>query len=167
MLRQIVLLITNFCACMTRRQSQAHLGVETATMMPSLQGNGFNSSPAHSHTIPPLMLGASSTGSNSGSSSPVKSSGHNSFDIDHSLIHHSNSFSGTGIVNSARTSVPSTNHHHALAVIDQLKLDLRLKEADNRFLQDDLAEKDQMLAVVTEGLKEVCLLSNQKWLSLS
>lgn len=44
--------------------------------------------------------------------------------------------------------------HHA-AVIDRLKLDLRLKEADNRFLQDELAEKDQMLGLLTEGLKEV------------
>ena len=38
---------------------------------------------------------------------------------------------------------------------ERLKLDFRLKEADNRFLQEELENKDRMLAMLTEGLKEV------------
>lgn len=39
---------------------------------------------------------------------------------------------------------------------ERLKLDFKLKEADNRFLQEELENKDRMLAMLTEGLKEVC-----------
>jgi hypothetical protein len=42
--------------------------------------------------------------------------------------------------------------------IDRLELDLRLKEADNRFLQEELEKKDKMLAMLTEGLREVAKL---------
>ena len=38
---------------------------------------------------------------------------------------------------------------------ERLKLDFKLKEADNRFLQEELENKDRMLAMLTEGLKEV------------
>ena len=38
---------------------------------------------------------------------------------------------------------------------ERLKLDFKLKEADNRFLQEELENKDKMLAMLTEGLKEV------------
>jgi hypothetical protein len=38
---------------------------------------------------------------------------------------------------------------------ERLKLDFRLKEADNRFLQEELENKDKMLTMLTEGLKEV------------
>lgn len=39
---------------------------------------------------------------------------------------------------------------------ERLKLDFKLKEADNRFLQEELENKDRMLAMLTVGLKEVC-----------
>lgn len=39
--------------------------------------------------------------------------------------------------------------------IERLESDLRLKEADNRFLQEELEKKDRMLAMLTEGLREV------------
>ena len=46
--------------------------------------------------------------------------------------------------------------------IKQLELDLKLKDADNRFLQDEISKlnvqidkKDKILALLTEGLKEV------------
>jgi hypothetical protein len=38
---------------------------------------------------------------------------------------------------------------------ERLKLDFKLKDADNRFLQEELMNKDKMLAMLTEGLKEV------------
>lgn len=38
---------------------------------------------------------------------------------------------------------------------DRLRLDLQLKAADNRFLQEELDNKDRMLAMLTDGLKEV------------
>lgn len=38
---------------------------------------------------------------------------------------------------------------------DQLKLELQLKEADNHFLQQELENKDSMLTMLTEGLKDV------------
>jgi hypothetical protein len=38
---------------------------------------------------------------------------------------------------------------------ERLKLDFKLKEADNRFLQEELENKDRMLAMLTVGLKEV------------
>ncbi len=41
------------------------------------------------------------------------------------------------------------------AQYERLRLDLKLKEADNRFLQEELRGKDDMLAMLTEGLKEV------------
>lgn len=47
---------------------------------------------------------------------------------------------------------------------DRLKLDLRLKEADNRFLQEELDNKDRMLSMLTEGLKEVEV-SQTQWLT--
>lgn len=40
---------------------------------------------------------------------------------------------------------------------ERLKLDFRLKEADNRFLQEELENKEKMLAMLTDGLKEVRL----------
>jgi hypothetical protein len=40
---------------------------------------------------------------------------------------------------------------------ERLKLDFKLKEADNRFLQEELENKDRMLAMLTVGLKEVCI----------
>lgn len=40
---------------------------------------------------------------------------------------------------------------------ERLKLDFRLKEADNRFLQEELENKERMLAMLTDGLKEVRL----------
>eukprot|EP00595_Chromulina_sp_UTEXLB2642_P003564 CAMPEP_0196764274 /NCGR_PEP_ID=MMETSP1095-20130614/5787_1 /TAXON_ID=96789 ORGANISM="Chromulina nebulosa, Strain UTEXLB2642" /NCGR_SAMPLE_ID=MMETSP1095 /ASSEMBLY_ACC=CAM_ASM_000446 /LENGTH=744 /DNA_ID=CAMNT_0042119433 /DNA_START=117 /DNA_END=2351 /DNA_ORIENTATION=+ len=47
--------------------------------------------------------------------------------------------------------------------IERLELSLRLKEADNRFLQEELEKKDKMLAMLTEGLREVES-SQQEWL---
>lgn len=38
---------------------------------------------------------------------------------------------------------------------EKMKQDLLLKEADNRFLQEELEQKDRMLGMLTEGLKEV------------
>ena len=39
--------------------------------------------------------------------------------------------------------------------IEKLSVDLQLKDADNRFLQDELEKKEKMLSLLTEGLKEV------------
>ncbi len=39
--------------------------------------------------------------------------------------------------------------------ISKLQLDLKLKEADNRFLQEELDKKNSMLQMLTEGLREV------------
>lgn len=50
---------------------------------------------------------------------------------------------------------------------ERLKLDFRLKEADNRFLQEELENKDRMLAMLTEGLKEVIVLLLFPWKCLS
>jgi hypothetical protein len=36
-----------------------------------------------------------------------------------------------------------------------MKEDLSLKEADNHFLSEELEQKDRMLSMLTEGLKEV------------
>jgi peptidoglycan hydrolase CwlO-like protein len=47
-----------------------------------------------------------------------------------------------------------SNDPIAIAQFDRLKLDLQLKEADNRFLQEELDSKDRMLNLLTEGLKE-------------
>lgn len=38
---------------------------------------------------------------------------------------------------------------------EKLKQDFALKEADNHFLQEELEQKDKMLGMLTEGLKEV------------
>ena len=46
---------------------------------------------------------------------------------------------------------------------EQLRLELKLKEADSRFLQEELEKKDRMLAMLTEGLKEVEI-SQHQWL---
>ena len=43
----------------------------------------------------------------------------------------------------------------AQAQFERLKLDLQLKDADNRFLQEELDQKDKVMAMLTEGLKEV------------
>lgn len=51
-----------------------------------------------------------------------------------------------------------------LATEDNLRLDLRLKEADNLFLQEELENKDKMLSLLTEGLKEVEE-SQRQWLT--
>jgi ABC-type histidine transport system ATPase subunit len=37
----------------------------------------------------------------------------------------------------------------------KMKEDLSLKEADNHFLSEELEQKDRMLSMLTEGLKEV------------
>jgi hypothetical protein len=48
-------------------------------------------------------------------------------------------------------------------LVHQLRLELHLKDADNKFLQGELEKsnelvnaKDSMLSMLTEGLKEVC-----------
>jgi hypothetical protein len=152
------------------RQSQARLNIQipataaaTSNVSSSGQANGSVHSPVFSSsTLRTLSLGdergsfgggIDSSSNDSLSSSKSEKVRARVGEFENHMMHHSSSFSGPG----ARPI--STNQHHALALIDQLRLDLRLKEADNRFLQDDLAEKDQMLAVVTEGLKEVSLLS--------
>ena len=43
----------------------------------------------------------------------------------------------------------------AHAQYERLKLDLQLKDADNRFLQEELDQKDKVMTMLTEGLKEV------------
>ena len=43
----------------------------------------------------------------------------------------------------------------AHAQFERLKLDLQLKDADNRFLQEELDQKDKVMTMLTEGLKEV------------
>jgi hypothetical protein len=40
--------------------------------------------------------------------------------------------------------------------IENLKLDIKLKDADSRFLQDELDKKERIMDELTEGLKEVC-----------
>jgi predicted RNase H-like nuclease (RuvC/YqgF family) len=39
--------------------------------------------------------------------------------------------------------------------LEKLREDLSLKEADNHFLQEELEQKDRMLSMLTDGLKEV------------
>lgn len=51
--------------------------------------------------------------------------------------------------------IPGTPAMVSRAAYEQLKMDLKLKDADNRFLQEELDKKDKMLALLTEGLKEV------------
>lgn len=46
---------------------------------------------------------------------------------------------------------------------ERLKLDFKLKEADNRFLQEELENKNKMLTMLTEGLKEVRLKPSFSW----
>ena len=41
------------------------------------------------------------------------------------------------------------------AEYERLKLEMRLREADNNFLQEELENKDKMLHLLTAGLKEV------------
>eukprot|EP01035_Chromulina_nebulosa_P018856 gene18856-24641_t len=59
--------------------------------------------------------------------------------------------------------VSSTQLPPQVETIERLELSLRLKEADNRFLQEELEKKDKMLAMLTEGLREVES-SQQEWL---
>lgn len=59
------------------------------------------------------------------------------------------------------SSSHSSSHSNSVQIqqlqqeLAALKLDLRLKDADNQFLQDELENKDKMLTMLTEGLKEV------------
>lgn len=46
--------------------------------------------------------------------------------------------------------------------IESLKLDIRLKDADSRFLQEELEKKDRIMMELTEGLKEVAV-THQQW----
>lgn len=46
--------------------------------------------------------------------------------------------------------------------IDQLKLDIRIRDADSRFLQEELDKKDRIMGELTEGLKEVAL-THEQW----
>ena len=39
--------------------------------------------------------------------------------------------------------------------VHALQLELRLKEADKRFLEAELANKEELLAKITQGLREV------------
>jgi hypothetical protein len=59
---------------------------------------------------------------------------------------------------------PATSATIPRALLEQLRVDLQLKEADNRFLQVELEKKDAMLDMLTEGLKEVEV-SQLQWLS--
>ena len=43
-----------------------------------------------------------------------------------------------------------------------MKLDIRLKDADSRFLQEELEKKDRIMMELTEGLKEVAV-THQQW----
>jgi 23S rRNA A2030 N6-methylase RlmJ len=43
----------------------------------------------------------------------------------------------------------------AQSQFERLKLDLQLKDADNKFLQEELNQKDRVMAMLTDGLKEV------------
>lgn len=68
-----------------------------------------------------------------------------------------------------RKSAPNISHYSEensndanIELIHKLKMELHLKEADNKFLQNELERvtelinsKDNMLNMLTEGLKEV------------
>eukprot|EP01033_Poteriospumella_lacustris_P002781 gene2781-2021_t len=51
----------------------------------------------------------------------------------------------------------------SLEELQAMRVDLKLKEADNQFLQDEVESKDRMLALLTDGLKEVAE-SQRQWL---
>lgn len=55
---------------------------------------------------------------------------------------------GSSSVNKADEMVPR-------AELERLKLEMKLREADNNFLQEELENKDKMLHLLTDGLKEV------------
>jgi tRNA U34 5-carboxymethylaminomethyl modifying GTPase MnmE/TrmE len=46
--------------------------------------------------------------------------------------------------------------------IETLKLDIKLKDADSRFLQEELEKKDRIMEELTEGLKEVAI-THEQW----
>jgi len=48
-------------------------------------------------------------------------------------------------------------------LMDTLRLELRLKDADNKFLQAELEKKETLMDVLTEGLKEVEV-AQETWL---
>ena len=58
----------------------------------------------------------------------------------------------------------STSDPISIAELNRLHLDLKLKEADNRFLQEELDSKDRMLSLLTDGLKEVEV-SHSQWIN--
>lgn len=104
----------------------------------------------------PLPLASSLTGTPNGTvaspgsatSSPTKSSVFNSNNRTHSAAITTNAAE-----NSDGESIGLKLHEKF--DYERLKLDFRLKEADNRFLQEELENKNRMLTMLTEGLKEV------------
>jgi hypothetical protein len=73
---------------------------------------------------------------------------------DSSSLLHLTANSGGSLLTSHSSSSGGLNGV-SKAQYERLKLDLKLKEADNRFLQEELENKDRMLSMLTEGLKEV------------
>jgi hypothetical protein len=68
-----------------------------------------------------------------------------------------------GLSNPSRRNSVRTNmkvERDRAIEIETLKLDIRLKDADSRYLQDLLHKKDDMLQQLTKGLSEVyiCLI---------
>lgn len=47
------------------------------------------------------------------------------------------------------------NNSKTSSRVDALEAELRLKSSDVQFLQDELEKKDKMLAMLTDGLREV------------
>lgn len=62
-----------------------------------------------------------------------------------------------GLIGSIATTSMSGKHEDMVpkAEYERLKLEMKLREADNTFLQEELENKDKMLHLLTAGLKEV------------
>ena len=59
------------------------------------------------------------------------------------------------LISISKTGEPADIGAIAHAQFERLKLDLQLKDADNRFLQEELDQKDKFMTMLTDGLKEV------------
>jgi hypothetical protein len=81
----------------------------------------------------------------------------------HSPSRNSLSFHGISTVQPVAQQFPTAGGLVTMEDLHNMRLDLKLKEADNQFLQDEIENKDKMLSLLTEGLKEVEE-SQRQWL---
>lgn len=81
----------------------------------------------------------------------------------HSPSRNSLSFHGISTVQPVAQQFSTAGGLVTMEDLHNIRLDLKLKEADNQFLQDEIENKDKMLSLLTEGLKEVEE-SQRQWL---